>query len=455
MSIEFDANRQVDDVLRRIWRAPLIVFLVLGLTAGSVTARADEVADAEALVRAGKFKEAYKLLEPLEESKAGDLKFDYLLARAALETGNPSKASFIYERILAIEPNFVGVRVEMGRAYLALGDYARAKLEFETVIRIPNLPPDIRQQAEAYGKLAEQYSKGKKTVAYGYMEYGYGYDSNPLSAVARNPITIAGGFPVDLPISSLARSSNYNAVSLGGEVIHSLSGGFSLYAGGDARARFYNQLDQANNMSIDLRTGVGFNSGKHNIRLGVLGGRYDLDHNLFRKSFGGNADYRFLLNDTTQLTANITAIRFKFENELLRANDYDLYSGLLGFTKSIAGGRAIVGLNAVGGYETADPRRQDGDKRFAGARLILQAAFTERVGSFVTLGATWNDYLLENALFGEQRRDVFYDATAGVTVGIKAGWSVRPQVSYYKNVSNIDLYTYDRTDVSFNIRKDF
>lgn len=455
MAIEFDANGQSGDAPRRAWLSRLRLFLISALCALPLAATADEVADAEALVRAGRYQEAYRLLEPLEDSRAGDLKFDYLLARSALETGNPSKASFIYERILAIEPNFVGVRVEMGRAYLALGDYARAKLEFETVIRIPNLPPDIRQQAEAYGKVAAKYIEGKKTVAYGYMEYGYGYDSNALSATGRNPILLYGGALLDLPPASLEASSNYNAVSLGGEVIHSLSRGFSVYAGGDARARFYNQIDTANYMNLDLRTGVGYGAGRHNVRIGALGGRYFLDHRTLRDSVGGNVDYRFLANDTTQLTANIAAIRFKYANELLQVNDYDLYQGVFGFTHSIFAGRAIVGANLVGGYEAADPNRQDGDKRFGGLRLVAQAAFTNRVGGFLSGGATWSEYLKENVLFGTQRRDVLYDVTAGVTVGIKSGWSVRPQVAYIRNESNIDLYTFDRTDVSFNIRKDF
>src|SRR3989475_7348094 len=112
-------------------------------------AQADIVAQGEALVRAGRYADAYQLLEPHEDRLAGDIRFDYLLARAALETGRPSKASFIYERILAQEPNYVGVRLEMGRAYLALGDYARAKLEFETVMRFENLPPGLRKQADA------------------------------------------------------------------------------------------------------------------------------------------------------------------------------------------------------------------------------------------------------------------------------------------------------------------
>jgi len=135
---------------------------------------ADVVAQAEALVLSGRYAEAYRLLEPLEDKLAGDVKFDYLLARSALETGRPSLASFIYERILAVEPNFLGVRLEMGRAYLALGDYARAKLEFETVLNFPNLPPDLRQQAEIYGKAAEEQLSGKRTLAFGYIEYGLG-----------------------------------------------------------------------------------------------------------------------------------------------------------------------------------------------------------------------------------------------------------------------------------------
>jgi tetratricopeptide (TPR) repeat protein len=430
--------------------------LVSVLLALPVVTLADEVADAEALVRAGKYQEAYRLLEPLEDTRAGDLKFDYLLARSALETGNASKASFIYERVLAIEPNFVGVRVEMGRAYLALGDYARAKLEFETVVRIPNLPPDIRQQAEAYGKMADQYIRGKRTVAYGYLEYGFGHDTNPLSATLRNPIVLSGGTLVELPVASLASSSNYNAVSLGGEVVHSLAAkGFSVFVGADARTRFYNQLDTADYMNVDLRGGVAYGAGKHNIRFGLLGGRYFLDHRSLRDSYGGNVDYRFLASDTTQLTANITAIRFKYVNELLRANDYDLYQGVMGFSRSIASGRAIVGANLVGGYETADPNRQDGDKRFGGLRLVVQAAFTDRIGGFASGGTTWNDYVAQNALFGVQRRDILYDVTFGITVGIAAGWSVRPQAAYIRNASNIDLYKFDRTDVSVNIRKDF
>jgi hypothetical protein len=149
-------------------------------------ADADIVNQAEALMRSGRYAEAFELLEPLEDKLAGDLRYDYLLARAALEMGDPSRATFVYERLLAVEPNFPGVRLEMGRAYYLLGDYARAKLEFETLLRFPNLPPDLRQQATIYAQAVEERLAGKRTVGVGYIEYGYGYDSNPQSITSVN-----------------------------------------------------------------------------------------------------------------------------------------------------------------------------------------------------------------------------------------------------------------------------
>jgi tetratricopeptide (TPR) repeat protein len=145
----------------QFWRAVVVVMAWSFAAASWAQSDPAVIAQGESLVRAGRYAEAYKLLEPHEDRLAGDLKFDYLLARSALESGQPSKASFIYERILAVEPNFVGVRLEMGRAYLALGDYARAKLEFETVLRFDNLPADLRQQAQIYGTAADQYIAGK------------------------------------------------------------------------------------------------------------------------------------------------------------------------------------------------------------------------------------------------------------------------------------------------------
>jgi hypothetical protein len=203
------------------------------LAAGAAWAQSDAkvVADGERLVRAGKFADAYVLLLPHEDRLAGDLKFDYLLARSALESGQPSKASFIYERILAVQPNYLGVRLEMGRAYYALGDFARAKLEFETVLRFENLPADLRQQAQIYAGAAEQQLAGKRTVFFTYLEYGYGYDANPQSSTRISVITLAGGGTLILPQTALPQGDHYHALTAGGELVHAFTDQFSMFAG--------------------------------------------------------------------------------------------------------------------------------------------------------------------------------------------------------------------------------
>ena len=48
--------------------------------------------EAESLMKAGKPEEAYNLLEPLEFEHSGEVRFDYLIGIAALDSGKPDKA---------------------------------------------------------------------------------------------------------------------------------------------------------------------------------------------------------------------------------------------------------------------------------------------------------------------------------------------------------------------------
>ena len=415
---------------------------------------AEVIAQGEALVRAGRYAEAYQLLEPLEDKLAGDLKFDYLLARAALETNRASRASFIYERILAADPNFVGVRLEMGRAYLALGDYARAKLEFETVLRFTNLPPDLREQATIYSKAAESYVAGKRTVGYGYVEYSFGYDSNPQSATSTSEIGLAGGNTIILPQSSLKRSDHFNSLALGGELLHALSGRFLAYAGADARLRGYRQTEAADFYTLDGRAGLGYNEGAHSARLGVTGGGYWLDYEKTRRSAGLAADYRYLFSRQDQFSFGATATGFRFVPESLKVNDYDLYLATIGWVHAVNDGRGALGLSLLGGEEKATRGRLDGDRPLYGGRLTIQHALTDRLGVFFLGGFQRGRYKDVNPTFDVRRDDKLYDVTTGLTWSFAKGWSLRPQVLYLKNRSNISLFEYDRKEISVNLRAD-
>jgi len=54
---------------------------------------ASQISKANNLVQAGKFKEAYKLLQPLEFELAGNVQYDYLLGICAVNSGKPDRAT--------------------------------------------------------------------------------------------------------------------------------------------------------------------------------------------------------------------------------------------------------------------------------------------------------------------------------------------------------------------------
>ena len=53
------------------------------------------------------------------------------------------------------------------------------------------------------------------------------------------------------------------------------------------------------------------------------------------------------------------------------------------------------------------------------------------------------------------REDKQYDANLGINWHMDKVWTLRPQVAYLRNNSNIVIYQHDRTDISLTVRRDF
>ena len=413
---------------------------------------------AEALIKAGKAEAAFRLLEPEEVSSAGDSLFDYLLATAALESGKPSTATFIYERILAVTPNYVGVRADMGRAFYLLGDFARAKIEFETVLVFQNLPPDLRTQVEQYLAAMTARSAGKKTVMTGYMELGFGRDTNIGSATSATslvlPLTPTKPYEPAAP-TGLRTPDSYATVALGGEINHQLADQWGLYGGADYRIRDYVRYNDPNNYTLDGRGGVSYASGSWLLRSGLTAGIYDYFGQRTRNTVGLSMDWRNALSTSSQLTANGTYVRSTYVPLASRTQDVNTLTGTVGWLTALGAGSTYFNPSMVVGNEQAVGKRDDGDRRFWGPRVLLQTSCTETLGGYVTGGASRSTYRGKNTYYLISRRETLYDFAAALTWSLQKGISLRPQVTYLKNTSNADLYAYNKTDVSLNLRFDY
>lgn len=411
---------------------------------------------AEGLLKAGRAEEAYLLLEPLELSGAGDQVYDYLLGTAALESNRPSKASFVYERILAVTPDYIGVRADMGRAYLALGDYGRAKIEFESVLSLQNLPPDLRIAVEQYAKAAEARAQSQRLTGSGYAEVGIGADSNVGSATSLSAVNLPSiGLYAPAPPTGRKTADNYGTLGLGGEVSYQLTEQWSLYGGGDYRGRGYQMYADSDYATLDGRVGVSYSGGAWLLRTGLSAGQYTLNQERLRTTSGAMLDWRLALNNQNQFSLGASYTDASYQLASYTSQNTQTTALTAGWLTALGNGSTVFSLSGAVGIEKGVGGRDDGDRRFYGPRLTLQRSLAERMGAYASAGATVSRYDGTNGLYLFPRSETLYDLTLGITWSVTKGLSVRPQFSALRNNSNADLYSYDKNDWTVNLRFDF
>lgn len=419
--------------------------------------------DADVLIKGGDAAAAYSLLEPLEFEHSGEERFDYLIGIAALDSGKPDKATLALERVLMVNPNSAAARLDIARAYYQLGDLPRAKTEFTTALT-QNPSATARSNIEKYLDEISAQETGKQTRVTGYVEGTVGHDNNVNNSTSQSQIFV-GSAPVTLDPTNVKSSDNYYGVAAGGEVNHRLNANWGLYAGADFRQRGYRTQKGFDALSLDARAGVMFGVKANNLRIGVLGGQYLLGNSRNSDAAGVNAEWRHVFGPSNQLIVFGQYAQYRYLDPLMQPNDFDqqviggVWSHMLSNGKSTLFGSLYHGTeNDVSTtITTATPNggRTDGAKRFSGLRVGGQTSVSEKTTLFANAGGQVGDYSKVNPYFLNQRSDRLYDLTVGVNWNWEKLWALRPQLIYSKNDSNIVIYSFNRIDVSLNVRRDF
>lgn len=432
-----------------------LAFVILSSVTTAQAADLD-LARAERLMVENKAPEAYLLLSPFEDQYAGDPKFDYLLGITALDSGRADKATLAFERVLAVNPNFAGARLDMARAYFQLGDYARAKTEFETVQQ-QNPPPAAQVTVDQYLKAIEERSKIRQTQITGFAEFSMGRDSNVNNSSSATTVTVPalGNLIFTLDSRNVQRSDSYTNYALGADINHIIGKGLAVYGGASARYRVNRLEDTFDFNNFEGHGGISYATQSALFRLGVNGERFYLDHTVNRNSAGVNGDVRYVLDPANILLAFAQHNRFRFEQSALTINNFDqsLLGG--GYLRLFADGASAITANAFIGKEDDINGRADGNKDIVGIRLGGQYRLRDNIDLFASFGAQKGKYSKENSAFQTLRMDRQSDGVIGINWRIDKDWTLRPQVLRVRNNSNIPINEYSRTDYSITIRRDF
>jgi tetratricopeptide (TPR) repeat protein len=444
-----------------------------------IEAREKPLRDAEALMKDGKSADAYALLEPLDFERSGEVRFDYMLGIAALDSGKADKATIAFERVMAVDPNFAGARLDMARAYFQLGDLPRAKTEFEEVMK-QNPPEMARATIQKYLDAIAAYSQVKQTRMSGYVEGVVGHDSNiansttQIFSFAPTSPYYALGFTQLPPAANL--QGMYAGVNAGGEVSHTLNANWSLYAGGDLRQHSNESQKLYDMASASGRVGVMYANDQNAYKLTLTDGEFYLASSEHIDSLGLNAEWDHIFSPSNQMSAFMQygqnrATGVQPTSVLTDARiegDLDQVTVGTGWAHTFADGKKVAFGSIYAGNELdvapvigaplfgpPGGGRVDGKRRFEGLRIGGQVITSEKLDWIASMGWQYSEYGNVDPLIMDKRSESLYDLTIGANWHFDKLWTVKPQIAYSQRDSNVALYSYDRTDISVTIRRDF
>ena len=413
-------------------------------------AQEDPLGAAEAMVKDGRYGPAFELLAPMESSRVDDARFLYLLGRAALGAGDAERARVSLERSAGLDPDSAATHLALGRAYHALGQHAKARNQFELVIHFEHLPPDLLTQVGIYDDAArEALDEGRRTTMFGYAATGVGrYRVNST----RGTDAFGGGD---------RRETFYN-LRVGGGLNHAISDRTSLDATLDYRHREY---DEGSRDDRDLRWSLAANRTLDDGGLaGGLRGRvsYRGDGD-YRNDVAGFIDYSRNVSLQSQLGLGLSVQRRRYPEGTLRARSRTTTLATIGWSQSLADGAGSFGFTAHGGRNTATSR-PDGESDVYGATANLDWTFGDTLDAFVYVWWEHDAYNTDRVHFHPdaldqavilRREDNLYEGGAGLVWEFVPSWSLRPELVYIRDQSNVVGFNYSSTEAWINVRKGF
>ena len=445
-----------------------VAFCLMLSSLADATDSAPELVQAQALLNAGKAADAYALLLPLQFNQAGDPVYDYLLGVAALDSGNFNAATFAFERVLVVNPNHAGARMDMARAYFAAHDLSRAAEQFKLVLTL-DPPAHVKSVAENFLVRIEAQQKARFPTRTAYVESALGYDTN-ITNVTRdfsNAVFQSYGLTGLQPLgNSIAREDAY--LSLNAGLFYNLPQDqeASWFFGLDGKQKEYFSESNFRSSTLSGQFGYSFQRAQDTYRV-ALNVQHFLQQgesastprtSLDSDVYGVAGSWQHLLDPQTQVSlfAQFNIIRY----DDLPLSDVNATTVGATLARAIAAPYQPVVLASV--FYTRESAQNnlvngaDLSKQVVGLRLAGQLSFDPNLDAYAAVGYQFRD----DTKFGARQSGIYgQDRYADLSLGLKwkldQDWSVRPQIAYSRNQSNIPLYVSNRTDYSITLRKEF
>lgn len=338
-------------------------------------------------------------------------------------------------------------RLRRGLAYFRAGNLVSAINEFETVLRLNDLPPTPYLQAAVLAEEAESILRGNRLQLSGYALLGGGsYSEND---------TEAGSADFDSPFFS-ARA--------GGRANYQMSASNRLNLSLDYRFRHYDESDRRDFHDLRWNANVGHNAGDTNVAIGVRGRASYRGEDGWRNDYGIFTQFRWLVGADDQLNfgAEFRRRAYPQGRERSRSRNIVQFSG--GWSHALLDGKASISLDGAAGLENATDGRVDGDSSFVNASSTFDYSINDRLGGHVFVwwqNDAYNIERFDHTPGGDRvsvnpiRNDDLVEVGGGLTYALGKHWSLNADVLWIRDFSNLVFLNYSSTELHVTLRRDF
>jgi len=431
---------------------------LLTLSLGIGAAWAGAIEDGRARLQAGDAAGAYTALKSEERARAGNPDFDYALGLAAIDAGHPAEAVAAFERVLAVKPDHLQARAELGRAYIALNEPEAARREFKTV-RDQDVPPAVRETVDRYVSALDTGLSGGGTQVSGLAKLTVGYDSNVNNSTSDNRILIpafAGlGFGTLSP-NARAQDDGFAEVLGRVSVSHGLAVDQRLIA--DLTASMRRNADKSDFDQSIVGLNFGFAQATPDYGTFSISAQlqsYWVDDEVYRYAVGALGQWVYRTEAQTDLGLYLLYSHLTYPGNSPQNGDRFMAGATVG--QPLGGAlKPYVFGGVYGGLEKMSDSAFDNlTYSFIGARIGGELAVNERLAAYVNAAIEVDNYKDPEPLFFKERSTVRTDAAIGARYQLKRGLTLGAEVSYTNADSNIVLYDFERVVASASISFDF
>lgn len=426
--------------------------IAVAFAASSLATFADELTErAKRLLQQRQAQQAYQLLLPQESARAGDPEFDYLLGIAALDAGEPERAVFALERVLAVQPGNHVARAEIARAYLALGERETARREFETV-RAQTIPADAKATIEQF---LSAIAAAETSRVSGFFEIGLGADSNVNSATSNSQVAVPGLGIATLDPLARRRSDSFTALAAGINLTHKFNRSWSLLGGMGISSKNNHGENAFDTLAFDGNLGTRWSAGKNALTVAGQFQDFELDEATYRSTSGMIAQWQHVYDERRQASVFGQFAELRYPQQPIRNAERYVLGIAYGWALAGDYSPAFFGSLYGGSEQEKESAVPHFGHDFAGARLGMRMRLGIAWSAFGSVALERRNYGGPDPIFGETRRDRQTDVSAGLSYLLRPATTLITQVALTDGHSNLHLNDFERAVASVSLRFNF